>query len=248
MNPTFPLERPQSLAEAVEKTLSFIAARRNSWDGLDSKIYNQDLLVQWPLATQEEKNQALMRCLGETEVALWMMPEVTTVPASAVFDLLLEQRLWRTSSSNGRCPTNRRQSLLPLAKALLERGANPNHVGHFPLTGENYSVMEKCLSGSSFADVDEQVVWLNLLLDAGADPSLQGNPNHGPPLELALRLSSPQPLWCLLEAGANPDDAKLLDRRKPIIQRSFKAWERQKRLHDGLGQSPVRASVSKARL
>ena len=238
MTSTFFMERPQSLDEAVEKTLSFITIRRNSWDGLDSKIYNRDLLIHWPLATQEEKNQALMRCLGETEVALWMMPEVTAVPASAVFDLFFHQRSLLFTRIN-RCPTNRRQSLLPLAKALLERGADPNHIGIFPLTGEPFSVMEKCLSGTSFVEPEDTVEWLTLLLDAGANPSLQGNPTHGPPLELALRLSNPQPLWCLLEAGANPADAKLLERREPLIQRTFKAWERQKRLNDCLNRSQV---------
>lgn len=247
MTSAFFLERPQSLAEAVEKTLSFITTRRNSWDGLDSKIYNQDLLVQWPLATQEEKNQALMRCLGETEVALWMIPEVTAVPASAVFDLFDHQRSFRFTSRS-RCPTNRRQSLLPLARALLERGADPNHIGLFSLIGETFSVMERCLSGTSFVEPEKTVEWLNLLISAGADPSLQGNPNHGPPIELALRLSSPQPLWCLLEAGANPADAKLLDRREPLIQRSFKAWERQKRLSDCLVPSPASGLSSKVRL
>lgn len=220
-------------AQGLEKCLQFYCTRQPYWDHLDEHIFQRDFNRYWPDLSPQEKQGVLMRSLADLRLVQRMLPDVSTVPASAVFDLLVATRIKR--GQGGRSNEGR---LLQIAQALLERGANPNHVGEDPLGTGPFSVLELCLSGAGGAR-SEAMEWVKLLIGAGADPSLKGHPRHGPPLELALRLDDPGPLLLLLESGADSTAATLLEERKSTIRGAFSAWQKSERLKQGLSPGPV---------
>jgi hypothetical protein len=89
---------------------------------------------------------------------------------------------------------------LPIVKALLDLGANPNHTYYG--------------TGTSALMIVHSAAAARLLLDAGANPLAQ-NQYNGTPLAAAAHLD-PAVADMLLRAGARPDVADVGDGRTPL--------------------------------
>lgn len=209
----------------MRECLRFRHARKSRWDGLDELLYQRGFDLHWEVLPAEEKLTLLMENLDDLKSVQKMLPSVEKVPVSALFDLLLKTRSarysWSDTDANG---------WLEVAGQLLAKGADPNHIAEDPLGIGPFSVLEKCFSGGNKNDPKRALEWAELVLAAGADPNLKGHPEHGPPLELALRWDEPAGMLLLLEWGIDPTAATLLDRRAPNIAQAFRAWERRQKL------------------
>lgn len=215
--------------------MRFRETRKPYWDGLDQHIFTKGFDRHWPALSQREKQNCLTQSLADLVLVERMLPSVQAVRESALFDLLMATRHDRP-----RWDDEQARRWLDVARQLLEKGADPNHVGEDPLGIGPFTVLEKCVScGYREEPLERTLLWMNLALDAGADPSLKGHPEHGPPLELALRWETPEGVLLLLERGGDPAAATLVDRRQPTVTAAFRAWVKNRRLEAELPKPPA---------
>ncbi len=228
-------DEPLSPLQKTQEALRFRATRKTYWDKLDQYVFGRLFDNHWPSLSQQDKQSCLAQTLNDLFLVERMLPEIQTVPPSALFDLYLATRIERP-----RWSSDHAERWLEVARQFLEKGSNPNHVGEDPLGIGPFSVLEKSVSFHCREEPLERTLrWMGLLLDAGADPSLKGHPEHGPPLEMALRWKSPEGMLLLLERGADPAAATLVDRRSPSVAAAFRAWEKSRRLENSLGETPL---------
>ena len=215
--------------------MRFRETRKPYWDRLDQHIFTKGFDRHWPALSQQEKQDCLAKSLADLVLVERMLPSIQAVPESALFDLLIatrhDRRHWDKALA---------RRWLEVARQFLEKGADPNHVGEDPLGIGPFSVLEKCAScGYREEPLERTLLWMTLMMDAGADPSLKGHPEHGPPLELALRWETPEGVLLLLGRGADPAAATLVDRRHPAVAAAFRAWVKNRRLEAELPKPPV---------
>lgn len=98
-------------AQGLEKCLQFYCTRQPYWDHLDEHIFQRDFNRYWPDLSPQEKQEVLMRSLADLRLVQRMLPDVSTVPASAVFDLLVATRIKRGQGADpmrGSCSRSHR--------------------------------------------------------------------------------------------------------------------------------------------
>ena len=219
----------------LEKAIKFAAALQDEkalWPPYVEKLRN-GVWAAWESAGEGERQASFLEILKDENLSWRVIETSASVPASTAFDLMVANRRRYGYSKEHRDSL----PILALVLAALEKGADPNAIVVEPLTRQPFSVLEFAISGCSAIPNDQKATWTTALLRAGADPSLKGHPEHGPPLELALRQSTPEVLTLLLDAGASHEGLSLLARRAPCITAAVRAWN----LENNWAPAPIRS-------
>ena len=180
----------------------------------------QEVVDAWLAAPCVERDGVFVQMLQEPVLAQWVLQQSTKVPSETLFHLILADRAWSMNQKH-----SDRQAVLRLASLALTKGADPNASGVEPITQTPFSVLEMVLSGTSRVPPSDAVLWIELLIGAGADPSLKVNPEHGPPLEFSLRFKTPHAFVALLDAGADRKAITFIERRHASMASALLAWE-----------------------
>lgn len=198
---------PSSWERALTGFENYLAHRHTyPWFGRYVEGLRQAVLAELPAAAADQ-SQALNRVIADPALANAMLDQGVQARSDALLPLLRARS--RDASRALRHAGSYHVELPPLEEAwalaqrLLDAGADPNAIAEHPLGIGPYSVLEECVSGR-WEDHEEGLRWIAWLVDRGARVDVRGHPQHGPPLELALRHKTFAAARLLLDLGADP--------------------------------------------
>jgi ankyrin repeat protein len=152
-------------------------------------------------ARSDEPVKTIVRCNPDTLVLAAALGSAPTIETCLAAGVSLDQR-----GRSGDTPllAAMKKNQWPIAKMLLEHGADPN----LPDRDGNTALMEAVRSSRDVTreTTNELRIFANFLMDKGADPNRQ-NANGETALILAANIDNPSSVQLLLSRGADPNRA-----------------------------------------